>query len=188
MRKFAIFMWLNFALIFSACSMKNTQKIDFYELNFKKSKQNLQCNMDLPQIFLTKTDALELGDSRNFIVFDENSVQRSVNSAKFIQRPSAMIDEMMIAALKESCVYMPVFSSKIERKLSVKLLKFGVFGDRARVQIAYEISDENSLIKSAIIEKSEFVKTPDAMAIFNALNLSTNRAISDILEQIKGIK
>ena len=120
MRKFAIFIWLNFALIFSACSMKNTQKIDFYELNFKKSKQNLQCNMDLPKIFLTKTDALELSDSRNFIVFDENSVQRSVNSAKFIQ--------------------------------------------------------------------SEFVKTPYAMAIFNALNLSTNRAISDILEQIKGIK
>ena len=107
---------------------------------------------------------------------------------------SLLFSSLLFISSSQSCFILPKLYELnfilIKIGLSIKdtLLKFGVFGDLARVQIAYEISDENSLIKSAIIEKSEFVKTPDAMAIFNALNLSTNRAISDILEQIKGIK
>lgn len=170
-------------LCFEACSLRNVAKYSFYELQYKGDYKTCK---NLEKIYFHQSEALLLANSKEFMVFDVNGVQRSVNGARFISRPNEMLNKMTIEAVNKNCVFEPIFTrGRVDTELKTKLLDFYISGDTAKISLSYELINTDKIIKSGIISKSNFVKDPSAQTIYNTLNFTMNEAINEMIRRLK---
>lgn len=176
---------LVFILFFSACSLKvESPALAYYELYFTSDKCGAE-NKNLHNLYIDFVLADALTNSRELAIIEKQQALTYVENFRFVSNPSDMLYKALNQAFFVTCKISPSlminYSSDI---LKVRILELIIKEKQASFSLAYELVGEKA--KSGIITFKNPVKEQSEEGYFQALNLSFNEALQELVKKIKG--
>lgn len=176
---------LIFLLFLSACSLKvESPALAYYELYFTSDKCEIK-NKNLNNLYIDFVLADALTNSRELAILEKNQALTYAENSRFVSNPSDMLYKALNSAFFVNCKISPSlminYSSDI---LKVRILELIVKDKEAIFSLAYELLSEKA--KSGIITYKNSIQKDNDEGYFQALNLSFNEAIKELLEKLKG--
>ncbi|WP_079992677.1 ABC-type transport auxiliary lipoprotein family protein [Campylobacter pinnipediorum] len=185
MIKIKLFCIAIFVFLIYGCSFKTEAKAPI-KYDFYYNQQGCVAKINPKKIYIENVKALELVDTRQILVYADKNQIKYLNDARYASLPSEMFYKALLKGFYANCNAKPVFTyNKGDLKLSAKLLAMHARDNYAEISIAYELKQDEKVLKSGIIEKrNPFEDNKSSSTIFNAINKSSNEIIDELLIQI----